>query len=255
MVDPEKVDGLGEQAGRGGEDEVDHPDEHDDRDEVRRVRHHLCETLEAGVLYLVDGQRQDQRRRRPNDQGVDAQRKGIANDDRKIWRLYELAELGEADPGAAEHALHRVVVAEGDLRPDHGPIVEGDEEREGHGDHKIELSVPADPCSAPASRRLQRRGLGATSRGCAGLDGGSVGPGERRRGGGKLDLGHLGPGSAGCLVGKEACRWFGGAGGESWHTRGAMRSRSCGPRSCRLKAKQVHLATSFPLLLLPLVSQ
>ena len=121
-----------------------------------------------------------------------------------------------------------------------------------------------------------------TPRGSGVLERGGVSPGERRGSGGYLRLGHRGrtgvhhvegdidvareganqrPVRAAsgdpCLTGPVAELAGIPIAADSQQTtldagrtrtRGALGSQPCGPRRCRLKAKQVHLATSFPML-------
>ena len=149
-------------------EEVDDHAGHDHhRDEVRQVADGLHHALEPGVAQLVEQQRQDDRHRKAEDDAVQRQQHGVANQLPGVGIGEELGKVPQADPLGAPDAERHLVVLEGDDDAVDRQVVEDQEVQERQQEDQVEIAV------------LAQHPRGALPRGVPGGGGQVLGRGRR----------------------------------------------------------------------------
>ena len=145
------------------EEQDDHRRHHHGGDEVREVGDHLHRALERAVADLVERQRQDDRRHEAERHHQHVDRHHVADQRVEVGGPEEQQEVLQSHPFAAPDALHRRVVAEGDLGSHHRDVLEDENVGQGGGHHQVVLPVAADlhPRRTPSGPGVRRSGLHA----------------------------------------------------------------------------------------------
>ena len=125
---------------------------------MRGVDDRLHDLLVALAGQLVEQQRQNDRDRERHQQIANADGQGVLQQLGKVRRGEEAFKVLEAHPGAAPDALHRLVVAEGDLQTIHGIIAEHQKIRHGGQQKQIQLPVGQDAFQHMAGRSTSSSG-------------------------------------------------------------------------------------------------
>ena len=109
------------------------------RDEVGQEADGLHRALHGAAAHLVQDQGQHDRHREGEEQIVEAEQEGVADQPEEIGVGEEADEVLQADPLAAEHADAGVVVLKGDHDPVHGDVVEDDEPGQSAQHHELQV--------------------------------------------------------------------------------------------------------------------
>ena len=149
---------------RGGQELQDHAHDHHRGDEVWGVGDELDGLLEGGAARVVERQRQQDGDGKAGEQVVDAQPQGVAEDAPEAERLGEPHHVLEPDPRTAPDPLYRGEIAERDLSPVHGHVVEDDDVGHRHRDDQVEVPVAQDALAEvgaePRHGNTRRGGFG-----------------------------------------------------------------------------------------------
>ena len=165
---PERLDDRIHHSRGRRQDLHDDTAHHHPGQEVGQVADRLHDPLEVRLVDFVEQQRQDDRRRKTEDQPVDADEQGIAEDLAELRGAAEQPdEVRQTDPLAAPYAVEYSVFLERDDDPVHGAVSEDDGPDEGCGEQQEQvagLGVPSDDrlpvccdlgTGSPASGELQ----------------------------------------------------------------------------------------------------
>ncbi len=141
-ITAEQLDHLVDQpCGRGQEDQ-DHPDEHNGGQEVRCISNRLHEPFEMFLPHLVDHQRQNNRSREPYCQLIQADADRILNQAPKEIAVEKPLEMIESDPGASPNSLSGNKIFERNLQSVHRNVLEDNKIRDCGRNQDIQLPVP-----------------------------------------------------------------------------------------------------------------
>ena len=142
----------------------DHARHHHGGDEVGSVSGQLHRLPEAAMLDVVQSQREDDRDRERGGDLVGGQPEGIPEHRPELRRLEEAVEVGHADPGAAEDALHGEEIAERDLRPPHRHVLEDQQVDQRQQQQQVQLPVDARVAQQRTPRPRRGQGVGGRPR-------------------------------------------------------------------------------------------
>ncbi|MNC32433.1 hypothetical protein D3C75_807850 [compost metagenome] len=140
-LDDQGVDGSGLGAEQGHHDAADN----NPGEKVGHIQKRLHRFLQPCFSDLIEHNRDKNRKRKADDNGQQADHKGVADDQQGLGIAEDHAEIIQPGPGAAEHPLHQVILLEGNNIAQHGHVFEGNEEGSHRQKHQDQRHIPPQP--------------------------------------------------------------------------------------------------------------